>query len=233
MCGGAENQSGADISGTFIDDHSVWQDSTVSKDEARQIVKDMVDSAVRRAGTTPGHLIEVLKKLEKPIVNWKTQFRQVVGRKCGGHRRTFARRSRRYNHFGVPGKSSHARTPLTICVDTSGSMSSKDLERVFTEIESMSQYFVITVIQFDHGVQKVEKYHRGDWRKIEVQGRGGTSFIELIKWMKDNQAVGKLNIILTDGYAPFPEPQDFHVLWAIINKEVIAPWGDTIAVVRE
>jgi predicted metal-dependent peptidase len=242
MCNGEGSQShGGDggagkvtIEGTWIDDHNIWKGSTVSKDEARQIVKDMADQATQKAcGNAPGHLAEVLKRLEKPIVNWKYEFRQIVGRKAGGKRRTFARRSRRHNHFGIPGKSSHASVPLTICVDTSGSMSSKDLERVFTEVESMSQRFKITVIQFDHQVQgDPQKYHRGDWKKIKILGRGGTSFINLVEWMKENKQVGDVNIILTDGYAPWPNEEDFYVIWAIVNEEVKAPWGKTIAVVQ-
>lgn len=237
MCGD-KNQGGGKgkmtVEGTWIDDHSIWQGSTVSKDEARQVVKDMTEQATAKAaGNVPGHLVEVLKELDKPIVNWKYVFRQLMGRKAGGKRMTYSRRSRRHNCFGVPGKSSHASIPLNVLVDTSGSMSSKDLELVFTEIEAMSQRFKITVIQFDHAVQgKPAKYHRGDWKKIKIHGRGGTSFQVVFDWIEQNKMVADANIVLTDGYASFGEQRPYHVLWAIVNKDVKPPWGEHVVIVK-
>ena len=237
MCGGKDGDKGGGIAvkGTWIDDHSIWQESTVSKDEARQVVKDMAEQAtIKACGNTPGHLAEVLKRLEKPIVNWKYVFRQLIGRRAGGKRVTFSRRSRRHNHFGVPGKSSHAAIPLNIMVDTSGSMSSRDLELVFTEVEAMSQRFKITLIQFDHGVQgKPQKYHRGDWRKIKILGRGGTSFTEVLDFIEQNKLVADANIILTDGYAPFGPERPYYVLWAIVNKDVKPPWGEHVIITKD
>jgi predicted metal-dependent peptidase len=239
MCGGQGDGGGSGagritVKGTWIDDHSIWQESTVSKDEARQVVKDMTEqAAIKACGNVPGHLVEVLKGLEKPIVNWRYVFRQLIGRKAGGKRTTFSRRSRRHNHFGVPGKSSHACVPLNIMVDTSGSMSSKDLELVFTEIEAMSQRFKITLIQFDHGVQgKPAKYHRGDWKKIKILGRGGTSFTKVLDYIEENKLVADANIILTDGYAPFGDERPYYVLWAIVNKDVKPPWGDHVVITK-
>jgi predicted metal-dependent peptidase len=206
----------------------------VSKDEARQIVKNMTEQAISRAaGKTPGHVFELLKRLEKPIVNWKNKFRQMIGRKAGGKRVTFTRRSRRHNRFGIPGKSSHATIPLTVAVDTSGSMSSKDLENVFTEIEAMSQRFKITLLLFDHCVQgKPQQYHRGDWKKIKLHGRGGTNFVGLFDWMEENKAIGQANLVLTDGYDNFGPKRPYHIMWCIVNKEVKPPWGQYVCIIK-
>ena len=206
----------------------------MSKDEARQVVKDMASQATAKAaGNVQGHLVEVLKELDKPIVNWKYVFRQLVGRRAGGKRTTYSRRSRRHNCFGVPGKSSHASIPLNVLVDTSGSMSSKDLELVFTEIEAMSQRFKITVIQFDHAVQgKPTTYHRGDWKKIKISGRGGTSFQVVFDWIEQNKMVADANIVLTDGYADFGSKRPYYVLWAICNKDVCPSWGEYVCITR-
>jgi predicted metal-dependent peptidase len=236
MCGGSQGGKGGQITikGSWIDDHSIWNESTVSKDEARQVVKDMADQAASKScGNVPGHLQEVLKQLEKPIVNWKYVFRQLMGRKAGGKRITYSRRSRRHNHFGVPGQSSHASIPLNVLVDTSGSMGTKELEMVFTEIEAMSQRFKITVVQFDHAVQgKPQKYHRGDWKKIKISGRGGTSFTNVFDWIEEHKMVADANIMLTDGYADFGPKRPYHVLWAIVNKESKPPWGEYVMVAK-
>lgn len=236
MCGGEGNTTKGKmtVKGGWIDDHSTWRDSTVSKDEARQVVKGMVEEAISKAaGKTPGHIFEILKKLQAPIVNWKYIFRQLMGRKAGGRRTTYARRSRRHNHFGIKGKSSHASIPLTVMVDTSGSMSTKDLEMVFTEIESMSQRFKITLVQFDHEVQGLPAvYHRGDWRNIKINGRGGTSFTNVFDWIEEHKVVGIGNICLTDGYADFGPKRPYHMLFAIVNRDVVPPWGDHVIVTK-
>jgi predicted metal-dependent peptidase len=99
----------------------------------------------------------------------------------------------------------------------------------FTEIEAMSSRFKVFVTQFDHQVTDCRRYHRGDWSKIDIKGRGGTCFVNAINWIKENQMVGKVNIVLTDGEAPWPEPEPFETIWVIVrNPKIVPPWGQTI-----
>ena len=221
--------------GTWLDDHREWEKTTANEDEARQYVRHMIQSASRMAGDTPGHMVSLLEDLRKPLVNWKHMLRAEIGRKAGGKRWTYARANRRHDRFGVKGKSSHARTPLIIWVDTSGSMTMDDLSVVFTEIEAISQHFSIWVGQFDQVVQgKPEKYHRGDWKNIELKGRGGTSFETVLLWAKENGAVAQVNLVLTDGYANFGENPGFPVIWGIVNNDerVEPPYGDVVRIVN-
>lgn len=215
------------VDGVLVDDHDIWNSSTVSKDEARQVVKDMVNQASQMAGNAPGHLVDAIRDLQDPKIHWKYVLKQFVGRHLGGKRVTYARRNRRHNRFGVPGKSNHASVPLTICVDTSGSVSTALLDQFFSEIEAMAHRFKITLVQFDHGIQKIERYHRGDYKNLEIHGRGGTSFTKVFDGIEKNRVVGKLVIMLTDGYAPFGDPRSYPVIWAI-NTDVEPPWGELL-----
>lgn len=212
-----------------LDDHDIWSGSTVGEDEARQVVKDMVRQAGIKAGNVPGHLTDAIAALEEPVVNWKYELRQFMGRAIGGRRRTWSRANRKRPEFGIKGKSNHASVKLTIGVDTSGSVSQKLLEQFFSELELISQKFKITLVQFDHGYQRHDNYHRGDWKRIPIAGRGGTSFIEFFKAIEEKQLVGKCNIILTDGEAPWGEERPYPVLWVIMphgKKEHVTPaWG--------
>lgn len=215
-----------------LDDHDVWAGSTVGEDEARQVVKDMVRQAGLKAGSVPGHLLDAISQLEQPCVNWKYELRQFMGRAIGGKRRTWSRANRRRPEFGIKGKSNHASVKLTIGVDTSGSVSQKLLDQFFSELEMMSQKFKITLVQFDHGYQRHDNYHRGDWKRIPIQGRGGTSFTEFFKAIEEKKLVGKCNLILSDGEAPFGEERPYPVLWVIMPhgaKEHVTPtWGKYI-----
>lgn len=215
-----------------MDDHDVWNGSTVGEDEARQVVKDMVRQASQKAGTIPGHLSDAINQLETPVVNWKYELRQYLGRAIGGRRSTWARANRRQPIFGIKGKSNRASVKLTIGVDTSGSVSQKLLDQFFTELEMISQKFKITLVQFDHGYQCHDTYHRGDWKTLEIKGRGGTSFIKFFEAIEEKQLVGKVNIVLTDGEASWGEERKYPVLWVIMphgsKEHVTPPWGKVV-----
>lgn len=215
-----------------LDDHDIWAGSTVGEDEARQVVKDMVRQAGIKAGNVPGHLQDAIAALEAPVINWKYELRQFMGRAIGGRRLTWSRANRKRPEFGVKGKSNHASVKLTIGVDTSGSVSQKLLEQFFSELEMISQKFKITLVQFDHGYQRHDNYHRGDWKRIPIQGRGGTSFVEFFKAIEEKKLVGKCNIVLTDGEAPHGPERPYPVLWVIMphgdKRHVTPPWGQHI-----
>lgn len=225
--------------GQTIDDHGTWEDVEVSEDEARQIVKDLTDQVASsvKAGSVPGHLVESIKKLNEPVRNWKHDLKQFFGRKFGGKRITYSRRNRRRQQFGLPGKSSHNSIPITICVDTSGSVDDVRLEQFISEIESISQKFRITLVQFDYAVQSVETYHRGDYNRLEIKGRGGTSFLNLFDAIEEKSLIGKLVMVCTDGEAQYPGPKEYSVMWVIFPHTTIEsapkpPFGDVIYITK-
>jgi len=216
VAGDPNSKNKVRVSGAVIGDHSTWHDSTCSEDDARQAVKNMIESAARAAGKMPGHIQEILKSLGKAKIRWRSQIRSFIGRNYGGKRWTFARLHRRATDpFGKKGKSRHANIPLTILVDTSGSISTLVLQQFFTEIEGISKYFKITAVEFTAKGNNHYQYRRGDWKKITIQDRCGTSFENALKYVEKNKLVGKLNIIITDGEDSCPKERPYPVLWAI------------------
>ena len=76
-----------------------------------------------------------------------------------------------------------------------------------------------------------------EFKTIRPEGGGGTRFDIIFdyvqKEMSDDLPVSI--IILTDGYAPFPEEVeavDIPVLWLINNEEVTPPWGKVARMVQ-
>ena len=213
----------------LVDNHDTWDKSTASEDQAKGIVKRHSDTASQAAGNTPGHLEEAIERLKEVTHNWKREFKEYLGRECGGKRPCLSRPNRRINKFGVPGTTCRSMVRVTIAVDTSGSISQEDLCEFFSHIDKISTRVKIKMIEFDHQVQQVRKYRRGDWKGIKVLGRGGTSFVNLMDHMEQNGLVGEVNIIFTDGYAEFPEEKPYQVMWAICsNSGVKPPWGKVI-----
>lgn len=218
------------------DDHNVWAESDASRDEIRQTVKDIVNATNKIAGKPPGHLQEQIQKIQTSKVHYTHLFRNLIGRSIGQKRKTFSRINRKRPIFGVKGTSSHGGNKLTILCDVSGSMHTKILEVVFGEIEAMSQKFKITLIEFDSKVQKVTDYKRGDWRNINIIGRGGTDFGAALDYIEEHNLVADANIILTDGLDTIPNKRDYNVIWAIVGSSNFARfkegkcWGDLLEI---
>lgn len=224
----------AGVSGKQLDDHSTWQQSDVSQDEARQIVRDMVQQATaKNRGFTPGHLSEALKELNKPIVRWRELLRRYIGTHVGNKRLTFSRRNRRNDVFGVKGISRHAASKVRVIVDTSGSVSAKELQQFFAEIDYMSSYCETKVLLWDHAFQGYDKYKRGDWKKWKVNGRGGTDMAAPVKWLEDQKQLGDCQILLTDGFCNWAKPRSWYpelgMISVITHVEPMSPdWGHVV-----
>lgn len=223
--------------GHQFDDHQHWNEGDMCEDEARQLVKAYVGEACsRNPGSVPGHLKGVIEELQKPVVRWYDILRRFLGRHCGGRRLTWARRNRRIRKFGYKGVSHRAVAKLSLIVDTSGSISDRLLEQFFAEIEQISHHTEVSVLQWDHGFQGFwPKYRKGDWKKIEIGGRGGTDMAAPIEWLVENGLVGDAMIMLTDGeVSGYGPDQDFPFVCLIGNtnfEHVREPeWGESIKV---
>ena len=222
-CNSASNnisKAGA-YGGRILDDHSTWEMSDASQDEARQIVKDIVDQASQKCqGQSPGHLQEAIAELKKPVVRWCELLHQYLGQHVGNKRSTYSRRCRRQDTFGIPGVSHHAAASVNVIVDTSGSITSKELEQFFSEIEAISSKAKTMVLQWDLVFQGYHKYRRGDWQRIGVSGRGGTDMEAPVKWLIDNRKIADVQIMLTDGYCSYVDKQtvNFPMITVITNS---------------
>lgn len=210
------------IVGRSLDDHSVWNQSDVSQDEARQVVKDLVDQATQKCqGYVPGHLASAIKELGKPVVRWRELLRHYLGKHVGNQRSTYSRRNRRRDWFGMPGVSHHAAATVNVIVDTSGSIGQRELEQFFAEIDAVSSRAKTMVLQWDAAFQGYEKYRRGDWRKFKIAGRGGTDMAAPVRWLTQNHLVADVQVMLTDGYCNYVGQKDvnFPMITVITTPE--------------
>lgn len=208
------------ISGKSVDDHSVWNQTDVSQDEARQVVKDMVDQATSKTqGHVPGHLVEAIQQLAKPVVRWRELLRYYLGKHVGNQRKTYSRRNRRHDRFGMPGISHHAAATVNVIVDTSGSIGKKELEQFFAEIDAIASRAKVNVLLWDHAFQGFSPYRRGDWKDFKVCGRGGTDMAAPVQWLMDNKLIADVQVMLTDGVCNYHEPCEFPMITVITTPE--------------
>ena len=232
-CGSGDGFSCGDIHGKSLDDHTVWDYTEIDEDEARQLVKDMVEQSTERSrGHAPGHLTQAIAELQRPVVRWRELLRHYIGTHVGNRRVTFSRRNRRHRLFGLPGVSHHAASDVTVITDTSGSVTTKELEQFYAEIDMISSRARVHVLQWDHAFQGYGKYRRGDWKNWKIGGRGGTDMAAPVQWLKDNGKLSDVQIMLTDGECNWPEKiAGLPFIFVITRSEKHAPgpeWGNVV-----
>lgn len=211
----------------MVDDHSSWEDMRNLPDAERELIDHQIDYKVKETaeqtqkmcGNIPGQFKEYIDSLFKqkpPVFNWRGYFRRMLGSIIDiSLRKTRKKDSLRFpDTAGIKYKK---KTHIMVAIDTSGSVSNKELCDFFSEINNIYKAgAAITIVEFDHALQKQYEY-TGKWDG-SVHGRGGTSFegpIELYNSLrKDYQSL----IMFTDGYASIDtlKPQG-QVIWIITS----------------
>jgi predicted metal-dependent peptidase len=227
---GADGQGNCPIHGNkLLDSHLIWDLSETSEDEARQLVNSMVQNAItKNQGSIPGHLLDAVQALGKPIVRWRELLRRYLGQHVGNRRPTLARRPRRNDMFGVKGVSHHAAATVNVIIDTSGSIGQHELSKFFAEIDAIASRAKTTVLQWDHAFQGYSQYRRGNWKQFKVSGRGGTDMAAPYKWLEDNGKLADVQVMLTDGYCNWAESKGYPVITCITTDQPSPGWGHIV-----
>jgi len=207
-----------------------WDNSGLSKEDKIEIVENSIKRAIKNiggAGNVPAHAQESLQTIKnmKPK-NWHKELRKFIGKYVSGwdRERTWDRRNRRYG-LQDAGTRLAGKKRLAIGIDTSGSMTKKDIERALSEINSIIGVGVEGyLIQFDIIIHKEEKLKK--FQSLNVLGRGGTCFKEFCKRVDELHCDGA--IIFTDGddFGGCPMPKT-PILWVYTSGEPKKPypWG--------
>lgn len=188
-------------------------------------IRDLVSSAQHRGW---GDLSQefrswIEKTLRPPAVNWKQVLRKYLTREMARlgtvGQRTWSRPSRRE---GIPMKRRSTQR-FIFAVDTSGSFYLMDnFDACVTEVENLLRTdSEITLLQWDVHIRNVwPKYRKGDYRKLEVLGGGGTSVQCVFDWLRDNRRLNDYLIVFTDGnfsYA-YDTHGARHILWLVFRN---------------
>jgi len=197
---------GISITLVSMDNHNDWDECDLMPEEARQLIKELVDEATQLSrGEVPGHLAAVIEELRRPRVDLASSLRTFVGRACGGRRTTYSRASRRNHAFGAKGISHRHAAKVLVIADTSGSTSNL-VPHFFGVLEHLLYRVRVSMVLWDAGFQGfVPRYRRGDWKKIEWKGLGGTDMAEAYEWARNNTPRVDAVIFLTDGETPWPD----------------------------
>lgn len=200
-------------------------------DNIRDKIQSTVSNALstmseKQKGDIPEAFKELLKKLfEKPKLNWKQILRKYIGFVPDDYEPTKMRLNRRNpERTDLSGTITSTTLKIVVAIDTSGSMSSKELEECFNEIFNIISIrrFDLTIIECDAEIGRVYKAKSIKDVKLEVTGRGGTSYIPVIEYLNKNKYYrDAIMIYFTDGYGDYeiPRPRTFRNLWVITGDD--------------
>jgi len=198
------------------DEHSLWEEFENMSEAEKKLIKKQIDHQMKEVaeqvqkqrGTIPGELSSYIDKLfekTEAVIDWKSYLRRFGAR--ASKIETKKTRKKPNIRFGSgPAIKINPKRKTLVAIDTSGSVSDKDLVEFFNEIEHIFKSGTeVTIMECDSYVHRTYEYKGLKEDVLRVSGRGGTSFQPVMDEVL--KTPGKyMNIIyLTDGYAPAPD----------------------------
>lgn len=124
---------------------------------------------------------------------------------------------------------------IGIAIDTSASMRVEDLSRALGEIRGILECLQLShvwVCQADVSVRvPFTLMAIEDLTSVGLEGRGGTSFDDVFREVREVHPEMSVLVYFTDGEAfPPTKPDNLHVCWCLTRKGQTAPasWGDVV-----
>ena len=229
----------------MVDSHDIWVQ--VSSDSVLEAIwSEYIKDASKGQGTGTG-IPDSIKRLiediyEKPKINWKQLLHDFIQQDVFDY--TYLKPDKKWQgDIIMPAfqEDSEALRNFWFLVDTSASVSTHSLSLIMSEIESATnqiENISAYISFFDCDVSTPINFeNQKEFKKITPVGGGGTSFKNIFKKMEDYFTdLPSGIIILTDGYASFPDAEiakDIPVFWIIIDSLVEPPWGTTVHIQSE
>lgn len=192
------------------------------KSQMEYQIKELADAVKKSRGTVPGEIAELINNFipfEEAKFDWRGYIRRFTGRSVKVYTKKLRRKfNKRFEDN--PGLKIKQKKHILVAVDTSGSVSSDELKEFFSEVHHMHKTGSdITVVQCDTAISDIRPYKQSN--KIELHGRGGTSFEPVIEYYDANQKKYTCLIYFTDGEAPAPAKPRGNVLWVLSSTSQI------------
>lgn len=211
-----------------IFDHD-WGEFDALSDAEKKLLHSQIDfhlkelaESMKGRGTIPGEMkgyIESLFVTKKPKFDWKSYLRRFAG----GSYKTYVvlqRRKPNKRFEDNPGLKIKERNHLLVGVDTSGSVSTAELEEFISEIHHIFKAGTdVTLCQFDAAIQDIGIFNPK--KPVLIHGRGGTCFEPIVDYANANTRKFTSLIIFTDGEAPAPEKCRLPTLWVHSSESII------------
>ena len=168
----------------------------------------------RRRGLGTSSIDSILEKLYVPKPNWASILAKHISSSRKNINQTWIRMNRR-GLKGVPSIQHDYVHNVRIYIDQSGSMSDKDISKMYNRIQPLLKSTEITVYHFDWLVDNDSKHkvkYAKDLNPIRTKC-GGTNFNSVFEHFSNDKERVDVIIIMTDMGAPPPPSSDRRVVF--------------------
>jgi predicted metal-dependent peptidase len=233
ICDNPDGEIAQFVNDTEIDWHDLWEAMEGMSEAERKLISKQIDYQLKEIaeelqkknrGLIPSELESYIKglfEIKEPVLDWKAYLRRFSSQST----KLFTKKTRRKPNkrfYGNPALKIKQRKNTLVAIDTSGSVSDKELLEFFNEIYHIYKSGTdVTVIECDAAIQRIYEY-KGKLEDLSVKGRGGTSFEPVFAYLYENRDKYNNLIYLTDGECSSPKTQILKpVLWVHSSKSNI------------
>ena len=186
-----------------------------------------------QAGKLDGEMARMVDFLLQPEIPWRAllaRYMTATARDDYSYTRPSARRG---DPFIFPSLRS-SQIDIMVAVDTSGSISSSEMQEFISEIDSIKSIMRARIILHccDSRLSANGPWTFDAWDEFslpeDIQGGGGTSFIPIFEWAEIQDRQPDLLVYFTDADGMFPKIEpSFPVIWLVKGKHK-TPWGQRV-----
>lgn len=194
-----KNQGGHDSHDSFKSDDISELDKQVLKEKFKGIIEKNLDS-FKDAGRDSGEIERIITECLKVDYNFLSIFETLLNKTLKVNKRESYKRFSRRLGESFKGKITEKKPKVLLVVDTSGSISDEILKKVYSQVNSITKKYNLTVISGDTRLCTNEEIKRGGKPKLDFIGGGGTD----LNFYHDVISKQNFDLIIfdTDGYIP-------------------------------
>jgi predicted metal-dependent peptidase len=199
-----------------------------------KVAAEQASDVARGCGKLPGGVDRKVKASRASSADWRELLREFITNTVPSDY-SWSRPNRRYISRGLylPGVVKENCGPLVIAIDTSGSISARNLAAFSSEINAILADVrpeLVTVLYCDTDVRKVEEFGAEDSVTLSAFGGGGTRFSPVITHLSNMPEQPSALIYFTDldCYESITAP-DCPTLWITDQAITTQPQFGTIA----
>jgi predicted metal-dependent peptidase len=183
--------------------------SKEEREQVRQEMKQAILAAAQSAegGTIPKGVERLIKHATNPVMPWRELIQSNLTSAIRNDY-SWTRPNRKGWHMDavMPGMTPGEEIDVTIAIDMSGSISTKQGQAFLAEVAGMMDAFdgyKLHVFCFDTEVYNPQDFTSENMDTVdeyELQGGGGTDFDSIFEYLKSEAIEPKRLIVFTDGY---------------------------------
>ena len=167
---------------------------------------------LKAANGIPESIKDILEASTEPIIDWRTLLADWMYDRIRDDWSAWPPSKKHIARgFFLPSVGAPAPIRLVMLIDTSASVSDEFLQQIFGEIREFRETFpsAFVIVQADDCIRRIDEYEAYDdfnFSRVEVEGRGGTSFTPAYEWIEDRFDMEPVAVIhATDGFGDFPK----------------------------